>query len=37
MTALSLYLKADKANLAKHRDLGKLFSPSGPLHSILNL
>lgn len=25
MTALSLYLKADKANLAKHRDLGKFF------------
>lgn len=28
MTALSLYLKADKANLAKHRDLGKLFRNS---------
>jgi len=28
MTALSLYLKADKANLAKHRILGKLFRNS---------
>lgn len=36
MTALSLYLKADKANLAKHRDLGKLFRNSYYIKSINN-
>lgn len=36
MTALSLYLKADKANLAKHRDLGKLFRNSYYIKYISN-
>lgn len=36
MTALSLYLKADKANLAKHRNLGKLFRNSYYIKSISN-
>jgi hypothetical protein len=36
MTALALYLKADKGNLAKYRDTGKLFRNSYYIKSINN-